>query len=120
MINCLKFSFLVIYLLLFTFCSEKEPIREDTLVLAYTDLMFAQDTLLITKQNVDSLKLQIFKRHNISEKDYLKTIELYTASPNRWENFFDRVIMYVERLKSKPVKNESTSFWPLRFVKVQN
>lgn len=116
----IKSLMILSFLLMLTYCSVKEPIPEDILILVYAELMFAQDTLLITKQNVDSLKSQVFERHNILDQDYQNTIEIYTNTPERWDRFFDRVMEYIESLKTKPVKQESVSFWPLRFVKEQN
>ncbi|MFO7524612.1 MAG: DUF4296 domain-containing protein [Ignavibacteriaceae bacterium] len=90
-------------LLLLTFCSEQKPsVPEDKLIIIYTDLMFSQDTVLINNDNVDSLKTEVFARHNISEEDYQQTIDFYNKTPERWEKFFDRVVEYIESLKSKP------------------
>lgn len=90
-------------LLLLTFCSEQKPrVPEDRLIIIYTDLMFSQDTVLINTDNVDSLKTEVFARHNISEEDFQQTIDFYNKTPERWEKFFDRVVEYIESLKSKP------------------
>jgi hypothetical protein len=83
-------------------CSEKAPVGEEKLILIYTDLMFAQDTVLINSKNIDSLKTEVFNRHNITEDQYQKTLEFYNKFPQRWEMFFDKVIEYVESLKTKP------------------
>lgn len=64
--------------------------------------MFSQDTVLINNDNVDSLKTEVFARHNINEEDYQQTIDFYNKTPERWEKFFDRVVEYIESLKSKP------------------
>lgn len=90
-------------LLILTFCSEQKPlVPEDKLIIIYTDLMFSQDTVLINNDNVDSLKTEVFARHNINEEDYQQTIDFYNKTPERWEKFFDRVVEYIESLKSKP------------------
>lgn len=101
MIIVKKLFFLFPLLFLLTICSEKTPIPEEKLILIYIDLMFAQDTLLITTDNVDSLKSEVFQRHKITEDDYKTTLEHYNKSPERWEIFFDKVIDYVESLKTK-------------------
>jgi hypothetical protein len=97
-----KFYFLIPILLLLTYCTEKPRVQEDKFILVYTDLMFAQDTVLINTDNVDSLKTEVFIKHNISEEDYQQTIEFYNNSPGSWEKFFVRVEEYIESLKSKP------------------
>lgn len=104
-----KIFFILFYGVLFFSCSEKPPIPEDKLILIYTDLMFTQDTLLITSQNIDSIKADIFSRHSVTETDYQTTIEIYNRTPERWEKFFERVIEYVESLKSKPEDSENIS-----------
>lgn len=83
-------------------CSEKATVDEEKLILIYTDLMFAQDTVLINSKNVDSLKAEVFNRHNITADQYQQTLEFYNKSSERWEMFFDKVIEYVESLKTKP------------------
>lgn len=112
--------FVLPLIFIFISCSEKVPVPENILILVYTDLMFAQDTLLVTTKNIDSLKSEVFARHKISEEDYQNTLNAINRTPERWEKFFERVIVYVESLRSKPVKQENISFWPLQFVKVQN
>ena len=97
-----KYFLLVLILFLFAFCSEKPPVPEEKMIKIYTDLMFAQDTVLITSENVDSLKSEVFKRNDVLENDYVNTLEFYNKSPHRWEKFFKRVIEYVESLKTKP------------------
>jgi hypothetical protein len=97
-----KYFLLVLILFLFTYCSEKPPVPEEKMIMIYTDMMFAQDTVLVTIENVDSIKADVFKRNNVTESDYIETLEFYNKSPQRWEKFFKRVIEYVESLKTKP------------------
>jgi uncharacterized protein YcfL len=97
-----KYFLLVLIFFLFAYCSEKPPVPEEKMILIYTDLMFAQDTVLVTSENIDSLKSEVFKRNDVSENDYVSTLEFYNKSPHRWEKFFKRVIEYVESLKTKP------------------
>jgi len=97
-----KYFLLVLIFFLFAYCSEKPPVPEEKMILIYTDLMFAQDTVLVTSENIDSLKSEVFKRNDVSENDYVSTLEFYNKSPQRWEKFFKRVIEYVESLKTKP------------------
>ncbi len=101
-----SFYLILPFVLFFTFCSEKVPVPEEKLILVYTDLMFAQDTASVNSKNVDSLKTEVFNRHEIMEEDYKKTLEFYNESPERWEKFFEKVIEYVESLKTKPTDPE--------------
>lgn len=119
----MKYFFLIsTFTLLLISCNTKPPVPEETLILIYTDLMFAQDTAQVSTKNIDSLRAEVFNRYFVSENDYLNTIEFYNEYPERWEKFFERVIEYVESLKSKPVSSneQNISFWPRLYVKVQN
>lgn len=82
-------------------CEEKSPIQEEKLILVYSDIMFVQDTSAVTAANLDSLKLLVFERHKISNDDYNRAIDYYNEVPERWELFFDKVIVHVESLKTK-------------------
>lgn len=84
--------------------------------------MFAQDTVLINAKNIDSLKTEVFGRYKVTEEDYHRTLEFYNNSTERWEKFFDRVIEYVQSLKTKTSDSTevNASFWPRLYVKVQN
>ena len=93
-------------MLFLTFCSEQTHVPEEKLILVYTDLMFAQDTASVNSKNVDSLKTEVFNRYEITEEDYQKTLEFYNESPERWEKFFEKVIEYIESLKTKPVDSQ--------------
>ncbi|HSL87739.1 MAG TPA: DUF4296 domain-containing protein [Ignavibacteriaceae bacterium] len=97
-----KYFLFVLIFFLFAYCSEKPPVPEKKMIMIYTDMMFAQDTVLVTIENVDSIKADVFKRNNVTESDYIETLEFYNKSPQRWEMFFKRVIEYVESLKTKP------------------
>jgi len=97
-----KYFLVPLLLFLFAYCSEKPPVPEEKMIMIYTDMMFAQDTVLVTIENVDSIKADVFKRNNVTESDYIETLEFYNKSPQRWEKFFKRVIEYVESLKTKP------------------
>ncbi|MCJ7553241.1 MAG: DUF4296 domain-containing protein, partial [Ignavibacteriaceae bacterium] len=78
-----SFYLILPFILFFTFCSEQTPVPEEKLILVYTDLMFAQDTASVNSKNVDSLKTEVFNRHEITEEDYQKTLEYYNESPER-------------------------------------
>lgn len=114
-----QFLLLIAFLITLS-CSEKVPVSESKLLKVYTDLMFAQDTILVNSKNIDSLKSVIFSRYEISEEEYTKTLAFYNNNPVRWEKFFEKVINYVEGLKGKQTRASNTSLWPRQYVKVQN
>lgn len=80
-------------------CSGNKSIDEEKFLLVYTDLIIMQDTSGTSGH--DSLKVAVFKRHNISEEDYKKTIAYYNDEPGRWEEFFNKAIAHVEAVRYK-------------------
>jgi adenylate kinase family enzyme len=91
-------------LLLIPGCSKKNVIDEDKFVKIYADLVIQQDTLKNLSVKNDSLKQIVFKRYNVSEKEYKKTIDYYNNDPRKWEKFFKRVKGYLEKLNKKNAK----------------
>ena len=79
-------------------CSGR--IKEDKFVLVYTDLIIAQDTLG-NNFNLNKAKDKIFKRYNVSAKEYDATLNYYHQDPKQWEQFFTKAIAHLESLKSK-------------------
>jgi hypothetical protein len=97
-----KYTFLLLLLLLsFTGCSHK--INEDKFILIYSDLVIAQDTLK-NNINLDEIKNAVFKRYNVSETEYIETLNYYNSDPRKWEAFFNKTISHLEGLRSKKGK----------------
>ena len=94
-------SLLLLFLFSFAGCSHK--INEDKFILIYSDLVIAQDT---TKGNIKlgEIKNMVFKRYNVSEKEYTETLNYYNSDPRKWENFFNKTISHLEGLRSKKGK----------------
>ncbi len=99
--NLTIFSLSVLFLLLFS-CNKEKIIEEDKLVHIYSDMLIAQDTVTLSSTGLDSLRDAVFKKYNVTEELYKKTIDYYNRDSNRWESFFDKVIAHVENLKKKP------------------
>ena len=93
--------FLILLLLFSAGCSHK--INEDKFVLIYSDLVIAKDTL---KENInlDEIKNRVFKRYNVSSKEYSETLNYYNSDPRKWEVFFNKTISHLEGLRSKKGK----------------
>lgn len=102
--------FVVVFISFIIFsCEEKQPISEDKFVLVYTDFMFAQDTSIINDNNLDSLRSEIFNRHNITADEYQQTLDTYNKIPQMWEAFFEKVITHIESLKSNSADSLNSS-----------
>ncbi len=81
-------------------CKKQPAIEEKKFIKIYADMIFMQDT----SSSQLEIKEEVLKRFNVNEKDYDNTIKYYNADPERWQPFFDSVIVYMERLKPKPKK----------------
>jgi hypothetical protein len=99
---CFRNKFLLLlFLLSFAGCSQK--INEDKFILIYSDLIIAQDTAKVNN-NLDEIKNMVFKKYNVSEKEYTETLNYYNSDPRKWEAFFNKAISHLEGLKSKKGK----------------
>lgn len=97
-----KYTFLPLLLtLFFAGCSHK--INEDKFILIYSDLVIAQDTLK-DNNNLDEIKNKVFKRYNVSEREYSETLNYYNSNPRKWQAFFNKAISHLEGLRSKKGK----------------
>ena len=97
-----RYKFLLL-LLVFSFAGCSHRINEDKFVLIYSDLVIAKDTL---KENInlDEIKNRVFKRYNVSAKEYSETLNYYNSDPRKWEPFFNKTISHLEDLRSKKGK----------------
>ena len=97
---------LVILPILFIACERSAPVPEKTLVKIYSDIVIMQDT---SKLSQSDIKLSVLKKFNVNEKNYEETIKFYNRTPEKWQNFFDSVIVYIERKQPKSVKPDVKS-----------
>ena len=98
---CLIFiSFIIIS------CSKSFRIEEKKFVKMYAEMIFMQDT---SSYSQSEIKLTVLKKFNVKEFEYDETIKYYNNDPERWQKFFDEVIVYIESLKPKPKKSDVKS-----------
>ena len=91
---------LLVILLLFLLSGCSNRINEDKFVLIYTDLLIAQDSLGPNfKQEL--VKTEVFKKYNISDKEYDATLDYYNTNPKKWDQFFNKAIAHLDELKAK-------------------
>lgn len=108
----MKYSafFYVISFIIFNFilqaCEKSPVIEEKKLVKIYAEMIFMQDTSSLSPSII---KEKVLKRFNVNENDYSSTINYYNDNPERWQKFFDEVIVYIESLKPKPKKVDEKS-----------
>jgi hypothetical protein len=92
---------LLLLLMTFTGCSGR--LNEDKFILIYSDLVIALDTAKVNT-NLDQIKSTVFKKYNVSEKEYSATLNYYNSDPRKWEAFFNKTISHLEGLRNKPGK----------------
>jgi len=83
-------------------CSKEKIIEEDKLVLIYSDMLVAQDTITLSAAGLDSLRDAVFNKYDVTEQLYKTTLDYYNQDPDKWEVFFDKVIAHVGSLRKKP------------------
>jgi hypothetical protein len=92
------------FIFILSSCKDKSRIEDNTMVKIYTDLLVAQDTTFFTPAGLDSLLDAVFKKYNVDAERYEATLDYYNEDSKRWEQFFDRVIAYIDTSLSKNSK----------------
>jgi len=96
----------MVLFILFTFtifqsCQKSTAIDEKKFIKIYAEMIFMQDTSSLSQ---NTIKEKVLKKFSVSENDYNSTIKFYNNDPEKWQTFFDSVIVYIERIKPKPKK----------------
>jgi hypothetical protein len=87
-------------------CKKSSAIDEKKFVKIYTDMIIMQDTSSLSQPII---KEKVLKKFSVSENDYNNTIKFYNNDPEKWQTFFDSVIVYIERIKPKTKKPDVKS-----------
>jgi predicted nuclease with TOPRIM domain len=94
--NRYKIGFLLLITgFMFLSCSEKH----DPFVDLYADIVIAQESGKTSYEEMREVRLELFKKYNMSEEEYKKRLDYYNQDPRRWKEFFDKVIAKVEKMK---------------------
>ncbi|MDT3697167.1 MAG: DUF4296 domain-containing protein [Ignavibacterium sp.] len=104
------FSLLVIIVLLN--CTESIPIEEKKLVKVYAEMVIMQDSTTLSTADIQKKVLGEF---DISISDYEKSVDFLSKNPERWQNFYDSVIVYLQRLEPLP-KTPDKKILPKRLL----
>jgi hypothetical protein len=99
--------FLIFISIVFISCTNSSKIEEKKFVKIYAEIIFMQDT---SSYSQSVIKNKVLKKFDVKEIEYDETIKYYNDDPERWQKFFDEVIVYIESLKPKPKKNDVKSF----------
>jgi hypothetical protein len=93
------FIYLPVILITFTACDETPPIPDEKFLELYVDLLIIQDTTATTNFSLDSVKILVLDRYNVSLDQYDAMLKYYNSNPERWITFFDSATVYAERLR---------------------
>jgi len=98
MMKSSKGLLVILFLFLFAGCSNR--INEDKFVLVFSDLVIAQDSLGNNFKQ-DAVKTTVFKKYNITNKEYDATLAYYNSNPKKWDQFFNKAIAHLEDLRTR-------------------
>ena len=98
-----KLIIFISILLILPGCTKNKVMSEDKFMKVYVDLVVAQDTSNAPIAKFDSVKAIVFKRNGITSKDYKETINYYNKDPQKWQDFFRKTTMYVDKLRSRNI-----------------
>lgn len=90
---------LIIVGFIFFSCGDGGRISEDKFVDLYTDIVIAQESGRSSYEEMREVRLELYKKYNITEDEYKLTLDYYNQDPRRWKEFFDKVIAKVEKMK---------------------
>ncbi len=96
-------SFLIIFLISLLIitqnCSDPLPIDEKILVKAYAEMVIMQDS---SKLSDFEIQKNVLTEFNIPTSEYEKSVAFLQKNPERWQSFYDSVIVYLQKLDSLP------------------
>ena len=102
----LNLFFLIYISVVLISCTNSSKIEEKKFVKIYAEMIFMQDT---SSYSQSMIKTKVLQKFDVKEFEYDETIKYYNDDPERWQKFFDEVIVYIESLKPKPKKNDVKS-----------
>jgi hypothetical protein len=113
-IDFLFLFFIISSVILFHSCSYEGPVEQEKMIMIYTEMLLAQDSLGSASSFKsggrakgalpDSVKSAIFLKYNVSPAEYEETIAYYNEDQKRWEIFFKKTIDYLDSLKIRSGK----------------
>ena len=96
---------LLLFLTLLCFACSKEKVSEEVLVKVYVENVIADKTYA---HNSDSLRIHkgaVFKKYELTEKEFEVELGKYSQDKDRWARFFKKANDYLEELKKSNAIN---------------
>ena len=90
---------LLFFSAVFQNCSDSSPLEQKKLVKIYSDMLIMQDT---TTLNGIDIQKKVLKAHNVPSDVYQNSIDYLKKEPERWQSFYDSVVVYLQNLKPAP------------------
>lgn len=84
------------YLTLFVACESQPPINEKKFVEVYANLIAAPDSVISDTLLFSNYRIDVFKKFSITENEYREMVRFYNKTPEKWSEFFDKVIKFIE------------------------
>lgn len=83
-------------LALFISCEDKPAIEEDKFIKVYAELVSVPDSVSVDSAQFSIYRKKIFTEFKLTDEQYKSTIEFYNKDPKRWEEFFKKVVKYIQ------------------------
>ncbi|MFH1042659.1 MAG: DUF4296 domain-containing protein [bacterium] len=100
--------FIFLFLALFLFaCNRPSQVNKTTMSKVYVDVMVAQETYLPDFKLLKKEKSKIFKKYNITEKDYNYTLSEYGTNEEEWDELFKNSLAYLDTLRKHNLTESS-------------
>lgn len=96
---------LLISLTLLCYACSKEKVSEEVLVKVYVENVIADQTYV---NNTDSLRIYkeaVFKKYELTEKEFEVELEKYSQDKDTWARFFKKANDYLEEIKKSNAIN---------------
>lgn len=94
-----KKTSLLLFLLL-TYCSEPK-IENPNVAKAYVDIMISREDFSYNLDTLAVLRNEILRKYQLTDEEYITTIENLKSNEKAWEEFYKEVYKYLDSLKAE-------------------
>jgi len=97
-------SVILILLSVILFAGCKARMSESKFINYYIDFVVMQDSLGRDKASTDKIIDALDKKYGVTRKEYEATINYYSAEQERWESFFDKVLVEAKKREKESLR----------------
>lgn len=91
---------LFLFSVLYYGCDEEPKVEREKLVKVYVEKTIAQSKYVNFPDSLESAKEEIFKKYNLTEKEYDAAINEIQPKSEYWDEFFKEAKSYLDSLKN--------------------